>query len=157
MASRRPSQKKATRKRSAKRTASCKPTASRADSKRRSTGLWIRALFLLLGLALVLALTYHFSPYSVRERMERCALIAINTARSPDWLPQLVRTPLDWVHDCIPNSEGMVVDGGELDHNESVWFAGVPTARTPLRTLTNHSAPTASTCSTGRAPVWQCT
>ena len=118
--------------------------------------MWIRALFLLLGLALALALTYHFSPYSVRERMERCALIAINTARSPDWLPQLVRTPLDWVHDCIPNSEGMVTMAA-TDHNES----GMVRRRADRTTHCGRSrtipAPTASTCSTGRAPVRQYT
>ena len=93
-----------------------------------------------LALGLALALTYHFSPYSARGRMERGALVCMNTIRSPEWLPPLLRAPLDWVHDCIPNSEGLVVDAGELSPDDTVWLAGTPTARSPLRTLTNHSS-----------------
>lgn len=131
--------KRTSKKRPARKTAS-KQTKARKQSERGLRSALVKSLLLILGLGLLLALTYHFSPYSVRATMERIGLTTLNAARSPNWMPELATASLDWLHDRIPNSEGMVVDGGELGYNDSPFIAGVPTGKTPLRPLRNISS-----------------
>lgn len=140
MATKRTSKKKAARKTASERASArkrSKPSKAKQGSFKSTLGL---VLFLFVGLTIALALTYHFSPYSVRGKMERIGLSTVNALRSPEWMPKLISEPLEWIHDCIPNNEGMIVDGGELGHDDSPFIAGHPQSKVTLRTLTNQSS-----------------
>lgn len=140
MATKRTSKKKAARRAATKRATPRKRTTSRKAQQGGLRSLLLRSSLLLLALTVALALTYHFSPYSVRGRIERIGLVTVNVARSPEWMPKLITKPLEWLHDCIPNNEGMLVDGGELGYAETPFIAGVPQGRTNLRQLQNVSS-----------------
>lgn len=133
MAARKRAKKKTTaRKRSNSRTGT-KATLARKSSRLRTTFI---VLLLCIG---ALAATYHFGSFALRTKMEHAAIQSLNVIRAPEWLPRPITSLLNMGYDRIPGSQGLVVEGGELGHEESPLIAGVPTSKAPVRVLHNKS------------------
>lgn len=93
---------------------------------------------MVLGIS-ALSATYYFGSFALRTGMEHAAIQSLNVVRSPEWLPRPFVSLLNIAYDTIPGSQGLVVEGGELGHEESPLIAGVPTSKTPIRVLHNQS------------------
>lgn len=93
---------------------------------------------LTLGIGTLAAL-YYFGSFGRRTQMEAVVITCINTVRTPEWLPQPIINILNRAYDLIPASHGLVVEGGEIGHNESPLIAGVPLSKSAVRVLYNKS------------------
>ena len=86
-----------------------------------------------------LTAAYYFGSFALRTQMERVAIKSINGVRSPEWMPRPIVSLLNMGYDAIPESQGLVVEGGELGHEGSPLIAGVPQSKSPVRVLYNKS------------------
>lgn len=93
---------------------------------------------MVLGMGALVA-AYYFGSFALRTKMEHIAIQSINVARSAEWMPRPVIHLLNIGYDAIPESEGLVVEGGELGHDDSPLIAGVPQTKSPIRVLHNKS------------------
>lgn len=123
-------------------TSSRKRSAPRKRAKAKSAArqpFLIKALIVLLLYIGALGATYYFGSFALRTQMERVAIQSINAVRAPEWLPRPFVRLLNVGYDMIPESEGLVVEGGELGYEESPLIAGVPLSKSPVRVLHNKS------------------
>jgi len=97
----------------------------------------LRNLLVLSVVALISS--YYFGSFALRVQIERAAIQTINAVRSPEWLPRPVTSLLNLAYDTIPGSEGLVVEGGELGHDETPLIAGLPGSNSLVRVLRNKS------------------
>jgi endonuclease G len=86
-----------------------------------------------------IAAAYYFGSFELRSKMERITIRSIHVVRSPEFMPGPIVSALNMVYDAIPESQGLVVEGGELAHEETPLIAGVPQSDSPLRVLHNKS------------------
>jgi len=97
----------------------------------------LRSLLMLGVVALISS--YYFGSFALRVQIERAAIQTINAVRSPEWLPRPITSLLNLAYDTIPGSQGLVVEGGELGHDETPLIAGLPGSNSPVRVLRNKS------------------
>ena len=118
-----------------------KKSSARGQKKQRTRGMsrLSQLAFLLLVAMGACSAAYHFGSFTVRTQMEHIALQSISAARSPDWLPRPLTRLLNAAYDQIPGSEGLVVEGGEIGHEDSPFIAGLPESTLPIRILRNQS------------------
>jgi endonuclease G len=118
-----------------------KKSSARGQKKQRKRGMsrFSKLAFLLLVAIGACSAAYHFGSFTVRTQMEHIALQSISAARSPDWLPRPMTRLLNLAYDQIPGSEGLVVEGGEIGHDDSPFIAGLPESKLPIRILRNQS------------------
>jgi endonuclease G len=136
----------AVKKNAKKKTAARKRAPKRAPARKKSarvgTAWKSRRLFvcavLLLAIAATVA-TYWFGSFALRSKMERVAIHSINFVRAPEAMPRPIVSLLNIAYDAIPESRGLVVEGGELGHDGSALIAGVPLSKEPIRILHNTS------------------
>ena len=93
---------------------------------------------LVLGVVALIA-SYYFGSFALRVQIERAAIQTINVVRAPEWLPRPITSLLNLAYDTIPESQGLVVEGGELGHDETPLIAGLPGSNSPVRVLRNKS------------------
>jgi len=89
---------------------------------------------------LVLAAVTYFGSYELRKRYHHLAIQAINPLRTAQWMPTPIGSLLNNLYDLIPESEGLVVDGGELGRDQQALLAGVPLTGKPVRILKNKTS-----------------
>ncbi|MDQ8195454.1 DNA/RNA non-specific endonuclease [Coraliomargarita sp. SDUM461004] len=131
--------KKTTKKRATRKTA--RKATRKKTAAQPATSRWKRKLLILLALIVcILSGMYYFGSFETRARMEQCALSAINLPRTSAVTPAPIAAVLDNLHDLLPSSEGLVVEGGELGRNDNSFFlAGIPHSRQAVRVLPNPS------------------
>ena len=123
-----------------KKTKKTRSVQGKASSKSRikpNHSHFLRKLLVRLSIAiLAIGSIYYFSSFEIRAKMERVALLAINSLRTHGAMPAQVAPIFDSLHDAIPSSGGMVVEGGELGRDlETPFLAGIPNSRIPIRPL----------------------
>ncbi len=132
----------AVKKRANKKSTADKRSAPRKRAKAtpaaRKPTLWITLVALVLCIGAITA-AYYFGTFKLRTQMERVAIKSINAVRSPEWMPRPFVSLLNMGYDAIPASQGLVVEGGELGHEDSPLIAGVPQSKSPVRVLYNQS------------------
>jgi endonuclease G len=131
----------ADKKRAKKKTTARKRSAPRKRAKAtpaRKPLVRIVLAILVLGIGASIA-AYYFGSFKLRTQMERVAIRSINLVRSPEWMPRPFVSLLNMGYDAIPGSLGLVVEGGELGHEDSPLIAGVPHSKSPVRVLHNQS------------------
>jgi endonuclease G len=131
----------AVKKRAKKKTTARKRSTPRKRAKAQPTRKPIvrkLLIVLMLGIGALIA-TYYFGSFKLRTQMERVAIKSINVVRSPEWMPRPIVSLLNLGYDAIPGSQGLVVEGGELGHEDSPLIAGVPQSKAPVRVLHNKS------------------
>lgn len=131
----------AVKKRAKKKTTARKRSAPRKRAKARPSRkptLRIALVALLFGIGALIAV-YYFGSFALRTQMERVAIKSINGVRAPEWMPRPIVGLLNLGYDAIPESQGLVVEGGELGHDDSPLIAGVPQSKSPVRVLRNKS------------------
>lgn len=128
--------KKTTKKQASRKTAPPRKKTS-TRSKQAKQSHWLRKCLILLALvALILSGIYYFGSFETRAKMEQIALSSINGPRTHAATPAPFAMLLDLCYDAVPNSEGMVVEGGELGRDaDSPFLAGVPHSRHAIRAL----------------------
>ena len=82
---------------------------------------------------------YYFGSFKLRSKIERITIRSIHVVRSPEFMPGPIVTVLNMAYDAIPESQGLVVEGGELAHEDTPLIAGVPQSDSPVRVLHNKS------------------
>jgi len=121
------------------------PARKRSTSRKRGQAnqqRWPLLQTLLAVLILVLGAiiaTYYFGSFELRAKMERIAIRTIHAARAPESMPRPIVSALNRIYDTMPESQGLVVEGGELGHEETPLIAGVPLSSSPIRVLRNKS------------------
>lgn len=130
--------KRATKKKTARKSASPRSRAKRQSPGKLKQLLFVVALCLFVT-ALLLGVVYYFGSFETRTRINHQAIRALNTVRTPPWLPGPISTAFDHLYDKIPGSEGLIVESGELGRDESPMLAGIPHSRSPIRVLHNKS------------------
>lgn len=117
-----------------------KKKTKRAKTKQANKPSLLWRLALLIALTIGgLSATYYFGSFELRTQMEHLAIKTIDTMRSPEQMPRPVVQLLNTAYDAIPESEGLVVEGGEIGHDDLPFIAGIPTSKHALRVLHNHS------------------
>jgi endonuclease G len=114
-----------------------KKRANKKSSTRKRT--LPKALLTLVLCIAALSATYHFGSFKLRAQMERAAIKSINAVRSQGWVPRPIVRLLNLGYDTIPESQGLVVEGGELGYEDSPLIAGIPQSEFPVRVLHNQS------------------
>ena len=130
--------KRAKKKLSSARKRSTPRKHAKSQSAARKPLLTKLRFLLVLGVVALIA-SYYFGSFALRAQIERAAIQAINAVRSPEWLPRPITSLLNLAYDTIPGSQGLVVEGGELGHDETPLIAGLPGSKTPVRVLRNNS------------------
>lgn len=114
---------------------------SKKKAAKQKRGLIHRSLRL-LGLAVVLAVaastaSYYFGSIETRGKILEAAKAQLNEVRNAAWMPHIASNAVDRLYDTVPQSEGLVVDGGELGRSLSPILAGLPQSRKAIRVLQN--------------------
>lgn len=114
-----------------------KKTAGKRTTSPKKGMPWLRWLGLLFLLVVLLCGSlYSFGSFETRATMERIAMLTLNAPRTHGSMPAPIARLFDLLYDCIPSSEGMVVEGGELGRDpDNPFLAGLPHSRQALRSL----------------------
>jgi endonuclease G len=133
----------AVKKRSKNRTALARKRSTPRE-KKAAGNPWKKRLLHFCGLLLLvvtaISATYYFGSFGLRSKIERTAIKSIHLIRSPEIMPRPITRLLNVAYDAIPESRGLVVEGGELGHDESALIAGLPRCKEPILVLHNTSS-----------------
>jgi endonuclease G, mitochondrial len=130
--------KRATKKKTARKSASPRKGAKQKTPSRLKQFLFLAGACLCV-IALWLTGAYYFGSFETRAKVNHQTMRALNTVRTPAWIPHPISVVFDRIYDAVPSSEGMVVEGGELGRSDSSILAGIPQSRKAMRVLNNTS------------------